>query len=125
MSDEKDFAEKLARNLTDAGVFILEEPSKVEDKDNVIIFDSQSYKKAWENNDRNKQENMKLIKPRLAASKHKRLISITQSGLILEHNIKTCQLGSFCDPTHYVVNLFSLILDLYEIPLNHAGFTPL
>src|SRR5262249_12254765 len=30
-----------------------------------------------------------------------------------------------CDETHYPVNLFDLVLNLYAIPLTHAGFAPL
>lgn len=121
--DQKDFAGRLARDLTDAGIFIIEDSSKVEVKDNVIIIDSQAYKKAWEGN--LIPDDIKLIKPRFASGKRNGLISISQSGPILEHDIRNCKSGSFCDPTHYVINLFNLILDLYEIPLNHAGFMPL
>ena len=39
--------------------------------------------------------------------------------------IEQCTPGSFCDETHYPVSLFDLVLNIYAIPLNHAGFAPL
>jgi len=42
-----------------------------------------------------------------------------------EHCFEQCPTGSFCDETHYSVSLFNLVMDLYAIPLTHAGFAPL
>jgi small GTP-binding protein len=122
-TEQKEFAERLAHDLADAGVFVIEEASEAESNDNIIIVDSKAYKEAWENN--TLEVDIRLIKPRFADGKRKGLISITQSGLVVDHNIKQCQPASFCDPTHYVINLFDLVLNLYAIPLNHAGFIPL
>ena len=41
------------------------------------------------------------------------------------HDLSTCKPGDFRDETHYPVGLFDLILNLYAIPLNHAGFISL
>lgn len=123
VEEQNDFAEKLAHDLADAGVYIVEEASKVEASDSILIIDSSSYKDAWENN--KLPDSKKLIQSRLADSKNNGLIYIDRSGLIVEHNLESCVSKSFCDPTHYVINLFDLVLNLYAIPLNHAGFVPL
>ena len=40
-------------------------------------------------------------------------------------SFEKCTSGEFCDETHYPVSLFDLVLNLYAIPFNHAGFAPL
>ena len=118
-----EFADRLAHDLADAGVFVIEDASKVDANDNIIIVDSDAYKKAWEHNEI--PDDMKLVKPRIVDGKRKGLIFINQSGLVVEHHIDRCVSASFCDPTHYTINLFDLVLNLYAIPLSHAGFVPL
>jgi small GTP-binding protein len=121
--EQNEFAERLAHDLADAGIFVIGESSKVEPNDNIIIIDSKAYKEGWAK--KALQADIKLIQPRLADIKKKGLISINQSGLIGDHDVSHCVSNSFCDPTHYVINLFDLVLNLYAIPLNHAGFLPL
>ena len=41
------------------------------------------------------------------------------------HAFEDCHARHFCDETHYPVSLFDLVLNLYAIPLTHAGFAPL
>jgi small GTP-binding protein len=121
--EQKGFAERLAHDLADSVVFVIEEASKVEENDNILIVDSKAYKGAWEKN--SIPDDSQLIKPRLADGKHKGLIYINQAGLVVEHTLKLCVSKSFCEPSHYVINLLDLVLNLYAIPLNHAGFMPL
>lgn len=53
------------------------------------------------------------------------LISLALTGQRGVHELKDCLPGRFCDETHYPVSLFDLVLNLYAIPLTHAGFAPL
>ena len=55
----------------------------------------------------------------------RQLISLALTGQAGTHEFENCNLGSFCDETHYPVSLFDLVLNLYAIPLTHAGFAPL
>ena len=55
----------------------------------------------------------------------RQLISLALTGQAEAHEFKDCKPGSFCDETHYPVSLFDLVLNLYAIPLTHAGFAPL
>ena len=41
------------------------------------------------------------------------------------HELENCKRGNFCDESHYPVSLFDLVLNLYAIPLTHAGFITL
>ena len=64
-----------------------------------------------------------LIRERL--NNNKRLISAALTGTVQPHAFKDCQPGNFADETHYTVSLLDLVLNLYAIPLSHAGFAPL
>jgi small GTP-binding protein len=123
VDEQNELAEKLAHDMADAGIFIIKDVAQVDLSDNIILIDSEAYKKAWESNDIPKD--IKQVKQRLTDGKRKGLIPINISGPILKHSIEECKPRFFHDPTHYVVNLFDLILNLYAIPLNHAGFMPL
>ena len=65
-----------------------------------------------------------LINARLGKTK-RQLISLALIGHAEPHELRYCTPGSFCDDTHYPVSLFDLVLNLYAIPLTHAGFAPL
>ena len=85
------------------------------------MLDSPAYKKAWKS--KLIEEDTKLVQARLST---KKLISIAVQGKSTNwHNILNCEPGDFCDDTHYPVSLFDLMLNLYAIPLSHAGFAPL
>ena len=49
----------------------------------------------------------------------------SKAGSATPHDLRGCAPGDFCDATHYPVSLFNLVLNLYTIPLDHAGFAPL
>ena len=118
VEEQSAFAGALTHDLNDAGIFVIDDASKVEPDDIVILLDSPSYQKAWRA--RSLEQDMALVKPRLTSNK---LISIVVQGKVAGlHDTTNCKPGDFCDETHYPVSLFDLILNLYAIPLNHAGF---
>lgn len=121
VSVQKDWADNLIHDLSDAGVYVIEDASKVDDEDTVIVLDSPTYQKAWKT--KSLEQDAKLIQTRLSS---KKLISIAVQGKSTnQHDVHGCEPGDFCDETHYPVSLFDLILNLYAIPLNHVGFAPL
>ena len=65
-----------------------------------------------------------LVRARLAAGGKKHVLALACEGGAGAHTIKDCTPGDFCDETHYPVSLFDLVLNLYAIPLTHAGFAP-
>jgi len=121
--EQKDFAQRLSHDLSDAGIYVVEEPSKIIANDVVIVLDSSSYQKAWRNRAKALEKDVNLIQPRLSS---KKLISIVIEGKNTDtHDIRGCKPGDFCDTTHYSVSLFDLVLNLFAIPFNHAGFVSL
>ena len=122
VSEQKEFADSLKHDLSDAGILILESPAHVEENDNIVMINSQAYDNALKNN--SLPDDKKLIMSRVK-NKQKGLITIKQLGNTGRHDIDLCESDSFSDPTHHVINLFDLVLHLYSIPLSHAGFKEL
>jgi len=117
--EDKEFATKLKYDLSEAGIFIIDNPVKTKDNDNIIIINSNSYDKALGNNELS--DDRKLIQSH-SKNNGKGLITIKQSGITGKHDISHCQPDSFSEPTHHMVNLFDLVLFLYAIPLDQVGF---
>jgi hypothetical protein len=108
-------------------VYLVEAASQVEKDDFVIVLDTPAYQRAWQQAAKSLENDLELVKTRLASSK-RNLISIvveSKTGAVPAHNAADCKPGDFCDTTHYLVSLFDLVLNLYAIPLTHAGFAPL
>ncbi len=121
VEEQNAYASMLKHDLNDAGIFVSDKTSDVKSNDIVILLDSPSYQKAWQA--KTLINDMVLIKPRLTGNK---LISILVQGKSVgAHDLSNCKPGDFCDETHYPAGLFDLILNLYAIPLNHAGFLSL
>ncbi|MGA9996362.1 MAG: toll/interleukin-1 receptor domain-containing protein [Pyrinomonadaceae bacterium] len=121
LPEQAAWAKELIHDLRDAGVYVVEQAAQVQPDDFVVLLDTPAYQKAFST-------------PVLAAdaplvrarwNDKRRLISLALTGQAGEHEFKDCKLGSFCDETHYPVCLFDLVLNLYNIPLTHAGFAPL
>lgn len=87
----------------------------------MILLDTPAYQQRF--NTPGLAADVPLIRARL--DKRRGLISLALTGQAGAHESKTCKPGSFCDDTHYPVSLFDLVLNLYAIPLTHAGFAPL
>jgi small GTP-binding protein len=126
IADQEGFAKKLAHDIVDAGVYVREDPSTVEDVDTVIVLDSPAYQAAWQRAATELKPDAALVKPRLSQGKRSSVNSILVDGQPApQHELQSCQPGDFRDETHYVVSLFDLVLTLYAIPFQHAGFAPL
>jgi hypothetical protein len=123
VEEQKGFVELLTHDLVDAGILVLEEVSKVELEDDIIIVDSPAYQESWRSN--TLPTDKQLVKSRLATGKHKGLITINKADRISLHYMDHCTSAYFLDTSHYVINLFDLVLNLYAIPLRHAAFAPL
>ncbi len=115
------WAKELIRDLREAGVYVVEQATQVQPDDFVVVLDTPAYQKAFSTPMLTVDE--PLIRARL--NNRRRLISLALTGRAGEHPFKICNPGRFCDETHYPVSLFDLVLNLYAIPLTHAGFAPL
>jgi small GTP-binding protein len=121
---QNEWAEKLIHDLRDAGVYVVEQAAQMQPDDFVIVLDTPAVQQAWK---AKSLPDARLIAARLGLTENKRhLISIVVEGKRdSPHELQGCPSGDFCDETHYPVSLFDLVLDLYAIPLTHAGFAPL
>jgi hypothetical protein len=120
-------AADLVHDLQGAGVYIVEDAAQVQPDDYIIVLDTPAYQKAWKTVLGAFETEKELVRARIAAGS-RRLINIVldnQPGAIALHELKDCTLGNLCDPTHYPVSLFDLVLTLYAIPFTHTGFAPL
>jgi small GTP-binding protein len=113
------WAERLCHDLRDAGVFVVDKAQDVLDGDCVIVLDTSAYQQAF--TDSSMSADARLVRARLGNGRA--LISLRLHGPADVHEFDTCAVGTFCDETHYAVGLLDLVLNLYAIPLAHAGFS--
>jgi small GTP-binding protein len=123
LPEQAAWAEKLVHDLRDAGVYVVEQAVQVQRDDFVILLETPAYRKAFDTPAL--AADAHLIRARLAASGKKQVLALACEGKAGVHTMRGCLPGDFCDETHYPVGLFDLVLNLYAIPLNHAGFLPL
>jgi small GTP-binding protein len=121
LPEQAAFAETLVLHLRDAGVYVVERAAQVQPDDVVVVLDTPAYQRAFRTPVL--AADAPLIRARLG-ERH-RLLSLALTGRADAHAFRGCTPGSFCDETHYQVSLFDLVLNLYAIPLTHAGFAPL
>lgn len=124
---QESHAEKLRRDLQEAGVYSIQEPEEVRPEDFVVVLDTPAYQKAFRDPSAEFAADVEIVKKRLHKDKS-RLISIQTDGgspASAPHDLHGCTAGDFRDATHYPVSLFNLVLELYAIPFTHAGFAPL
>ncbi|HEV7474435.1 MAG TPA: toll/interleukin-1 receptor domain-containing protein [Pyrinomonadaceae bacterium] len=122
VDEQSEWAKELVRGLQDAGVYVVEQATQVQPDDFVVLLDTPTYQKAFKSGAAILAADVPLINARLGK---RQLISLALTGSTAAHEFKSCKLGSFSDETHYPVSLFDLVLNLYAIPLTHAGFAPL
>lgn len=122
LDQQAEWAKEFIKDLREAGVYIVEQAAQVQPDDFVIVLDTLAYQKAFESRASVLIGDIPLINARFGKPK---LISLALTGHAEPHAFEDCNLGSFCDETHYPVSLFDLVLNLYAIPLTHAGFAPL
>ena len=124
-SGQENDAQKLTSDLQDAGIYVIEEVAQVQSDDYVILLDSPNYQRLWNQPTPAFEQDKNLVKARYNTRK---LISLKlgdSKETATNHDLSKCQTGDFCDVTHYPVNLFNLVLNLYSIPFTHASFQPL
>jgi len=120
VDEQSVWGKELIKDLRDAGVYVVDHAAQVQPDDFTVVLDTPAYQKAFHT------PILAADEPLVRARWGKRqLISLALMGRPDAHEFKDCQLGSFCDETHYPVSLFDLVLNLYAIPLTHAGFAPL
>lgn len=124
LPEQNQWAEKLIRDLRDAGVYVLEKADDVKADDFVLVLNTTAYEKAFKNSASLLTNDIALLRGRLG-SNNKRTLSLGCEGQMGEHDLDQCRPGDFCNETHYPVSLFDLVLNLYAIPFTHKGFEPL
>ena len=124
VDQQSELAKELVKDLRDAGVYVADQVAQVQPDDYVVVLDTPAYQKAFRSKASALAPVIPLINARFGKRKHQ-LISLALTGQSGTHEFEDCQLGSFYDETHYPVSLFDLVLNLYAIPLTHAGFAPL
>ena len=120
--EQSQFAETLKLGLSEASVLMLDEPSKVEENDQVIMVDSETYEKALLTGS---LAGDKVLIFARARDEQGGIITIKQADNKGVHDLESCEPSLFSDESHYLVNLFELVLLLYSIPLANAGFKQL
>lgn len=138
LPEQAALAKKLGHDLRDAGVVVLEQAADVvELSDFVIMLDTPVYEREFQRYAPALADDVCLVKARLrevarlaALGKESqltkgRLIALAMEGGNEAHGFPDCTPGRFYDETHYLVGLFDLVLNLYSLPLTHAGFAPL
>ncbi|HEX8650400.1 MAG TPA: TIR domain-containing protein [Pyrinomonadaceae bacterium] len=120
VNEQSEWAKELTKDLRDAGVYVVEQAAQVQPDDFVVVLDTPAYQKAFTTP--SLAADAPLVRARLGG---RQLISLVLTGLAGAHEFESCRPGSFRDETHYPVSLFDLVLNLYNIPLTHAGFAPL
>lgn len=118
--DQHDRAESLTQDLRDAGIYVAEQADDVQPSDFVIILDSPQYKDTFSTLALN--PDIPLVEERFNGAK---LISLALTGVCKTHKFDECTSSNLCDITHYPIGLFDLVLSLYVIPFDHAGFARL
>ena len=102
-------------------MYVVEQAAQVQPDDFVVVLDTPAYQRAFSTPVL--AADAPLIRARL--NNRRRLISLALTGPAERARIQRLQARQFCDETHYPVSLFDLVLNLYAIPLTHAGFAPL
>lgn len=123
--EQKSWIKQLIHDLQNAQVYLVSRADQVQPDDYVVVIDTPAYQRAWKQSADVLNDDVKIIQERLVTKR--RFISIcleSQTTSINPHDLKGCNPGDFSNPTHYPVNLFNLVLNLYAIPLDHSGFEP-
>lgn len=125
LPEQAAWAEKLIHDLDHAGVSVIKQAADVvELSDFVIVLDTDAYEQAFQDHDAALAADSPLILERFVKTKET-VIALRVEGEAKPHRFEKCNRGKFCDETHYLVGLFSLVLNLYRIPLTHGDFVPL
>lgn len=128
--EQREWVAELARDLRKAGVVVLEDRTRIQDADTIIVVRTAAYEQARSRADQTLKEDLQLIQGRLGEpdARHGKTLQ-----LLFEDNTSTARthhpdgrsLTYFRDQTHYPVSLFDLVLILYSINFDHPAFKPL
>lgn len=119
LPSEAAWADKLIADLRDAGVLVIEQPGQVQAEDIVLLLDSPEYQAAFGRGELALDTG--LVQARLGREP-RQLISLSRVRGPSAHRHIECQPGDFSDDTHYPLSLFDLVLNLYAVPFDVAGF---
>src|SRR5688572_24320776 len=124
VDEQSEWGKELIKDLRDAGVYVVDQAGQIQSDDFIIVLDTPAYQKAFKAGTSVLAADVPVVNARLGKLKSQ-LISLAFTGDAGPHEFEMCKLGRFSDQTHYPVSLFDLVLNLYAIPLTHAGFGPL
>jgi small GTP-binding protein len=125
------WASRLARDLREAGVLMVDDPADVRDDDVVLVVVTPDHLKTLTSPEGTADADAALIRARRGAGPGAwpRVIPLLRAGAA--DSLQPVELlrgltpGRFQDETRHVVGLFDLVLTLYAIPFNHPAFQPL
>ncbi len=130
MPEQAQWVARLTRDLREAGVMVLTDPTQVQDADPLIAVATPNYEQAWDRGDQAIAADAHLIRNRLRAQDTLRgmtlqLLLDDDRESVTAGDVSQRSLGDFRDETHYPVSLFDLVLSLYSIRLDNPAFMPL
>ncbi|WP_079049830.1 TIR domain-containing protein [Streptomyces torulosus] len=125
------WASRLARDLREAGVLMVDDPADVRPDDVVLVVVTPDHLRALTQPEDAAAVDAGLIRARrgAGAGAWPRVIPLLRAGTA--DSLQPVELlrglapGRFQDETRHVVGLFDLVLTLYAIPFNHPAFQPL
>ena len=120
---QREVAARLKNDLQDAGILIIDSPSRVTNDDCVVLLDTPDYQYAFRHPTIDFVPETELIKKHLLLKNS--FLSITLEDSSREqvvHSIDKCVVGDFTETTHYPASLFDLVLRLYSIPIDLPAF---
>jgi hypothetical protein len=116
------WAVQLTRDLRDAGAYVLEEQTQLEEHDFVILVAAPTYRRVWDSTTDSQLIRARLRSPATARPTIIPLLLEGELDVLYPRELHSIQAGDFRDVTHYAVGLFDLVLTLYAIPFNHPAF---
>lgn len=130
LPEQSAWASQLARDLRDAGAYVIEDRTQVGEGDFILLVGTPSYREAWGSATGAIAADAEIMRPRLRQAKASwptliPLLLEGEPGAALPRELRGCQPGNFRDATRHAVALFDLVLTLYTIPLDHPAFVPL
>jgi len=128
--EQSAWATQVARDLREAGVFVVEDRAHIQESDFVVLAGTPAYKRAWERSDEPIASDAAVVRARLGRAPASwptviPLLLERELDASLPRELRGSQAGDFSDETRHAVSLFDLVLTLYAVPLNHPAFEPL
>jgi small GTP-binding protein len=129
LPSQREWAMHLARDLRDAGAYLIEDTAQIKENDFIIVLCSDGYKGAWERKAETIADDIPLIRFHLQQNAGwSTVIPLLREGELSSacpDELRGYHAGDVRDESRYAVELFDLILTLYAIPFKHPAFEPL